>query len=107
MLGSTLAACKATATFPPEDRYGLTSQIRRPCSSIPANTAERCGGIGDVELARSLGIASDSDSELEYHLPFAHDLNLLETAEYREPTGEVTEVKPMLTAFSQRLKADG
>ncbi len=102
----SLAVYKATMRFPREELYGLTSQIRRSCSSIPANIAEGCGRNGDTELARFLGIAMGSASELEYHLLLAHDLNLLETAEYRELAREVTEVKRMLTSFIQKLKAD-
>ena len=102
----TLAVYESTAKFPRDELYGLTSQIRRSCSSIPANVAEGCGRVGDTELARFLGIALGSASELEYHLLLAHDLNLLETTEYKELTGEVTEVKRMLTLFIQKLKAD-
>jgi len=87
--------------------YGLTGQIRRSCSSIPANIAEGCGRNADAELKRFLGIAMGSASELEYHLLLAHDLKLLETAEYKELTSEVTEVKRMLTSFIKKLKADG
>jgi four helix bundle protein len=103
----TLAVYKATASFPREELYGLTSQIRRSCSSIPANIAEGCGRNGDTELARFLSIAMGSASELEYHLLLARDLNFLETTEYRELAGEVTEVKRMLTSFIKKLKADG
>ena len=103
----TLAVYKATASFPREELYGLTSQIRRSCSSIPANIAEGCGRNGDAELARFLSIAMGSASELEYHLLLARDLNFLETTEYRELTEEVTEVKRMLTSFIKKLKADG
>ncbi len=99
----TLAVYRSTAKFPWGELYGLTSQIRRSCSSIPANIAEGCGRYGDTELARFLGIAMGTASELEYQLLLAHDLNLLETAEYRE----VTEVKRTLTSFIQELKADG
>jgi four helix bundle protein len=102
----TLAVYESTAKFPRDELYGLTSQIRRSCSSIPANIAEGCGRNGDTELARFLGIAMGSASELEYHLLLAHDLNLLETTEYKELTREVTEVKRMLTSFIQKLKAD-
>ena len=103
----TLAVYKATASFPREELYGLTSQIRRSCSSIPATIAEGCGRNGDTELARFLSIAMGSASELEYHLLLARDLNFLETTEYRELTEEVTEVKRMLTSFIKKLKADG
>jgi four helix bundle protein len=98
----TLAVYKSTAKFPRDELYGLTSQIRRSSSSIPANIAEGCGRDGDTELARFLGIAMGSTSELEYHLLLAHDLDLLETTEYKE----VTEVKRTLTSFIQKLKAD-
>jgi four helix bundle protein len=40
----TLAVYKATAAFPKDELYGLTSQIRRSCASVPANIAEGCGG---------------------------------------------------------------
>ncbi len=39
----TLKVYKITATFPRQELYGLTSQIRRACASIPTNIAEGCG----------------------------------------------------------------
>ncbi|MBW1688064.1 MAG: four helix bundle protein, partial [Deltaproteobacteria bacterium] len=42
----TLEIYRATATFPPEERYGLTSQLRRSTASIPTNIAEGCGRYG-------------------------------------------------------------
>jgi four helix bundle protein len=63
----TLAVYKATRGFPKEEMYGLTSQVRRASSSIPANIAEGCGRDGDAELARFFQIAMGSASELEYH----------------------------------------
>jgi len=62
----TLDMYKATASFPKDELYGLTSQVRRASISIPANIAEGCGRNGDVELARFLQIAMGSASELEY-----------------------------------------
>ena len=102
-----LAIYKATAVFPRDELYGLTSQIRRSCSSIPANIAEGCGRGSEAELARFLQVALGSASELEYHLLLAHDLSLLNGANYDKLASEVTEVKRMLTSFIQKLKADG
>ena len=102
----TLAVYKATSTFPREELYGLTSQIRRSCASIPANIAEGCGRGGDVEFARFLQIAMGSASELEYHLLLACDLNFLISSDYERLASEVTEVKRMLTSFIQKLNAD-
>ena len=102
----TLAVYKATAAFPRAELYGLTSQTRRACVSIPANIAGGCGRSGDAELARFLQIAMGSASELEYHLLLARDLNLLNSSDYEHLANGVTEVKRMLTSFIQKLRAD-
>src|SRR3990172_10259541 len=77
-----LAVYKLTVTFPKDELYGLTSQIRRACVSIAANIAEGCGRSGDAEFARFLQISMGSASELEYHLLLAHDLDLLNSSSY-------------------------
>jgi len=102
----TLGVYKATEKFPKGELYGLTSQIRRSCASIPANIAEGCGRSGDAELARFFQIAMGSASELEYHLLLARDLDLLSGLNYERLNGEATEVKRMLTSFIQKLNAD-
>ncbi len=102
----TLAVYHVTATFPREELYGLTTQIRRSCSSIPANLAEGCGRHGDAELARFCSIAMGSASELEYHLLLARDLKLIKPKDYEELAQRTIEVKRMLTALIQKLYAD-
>ena len=72
-----LALYKATAGFPREETFGLTSQSRCSGASVAANIAEGCGRAGGAELSRFLQMALASASELEYHLLFAHDLGLL------------------------------
>jgi four helix bundle protein len=102
----TLATYKATVKFPREEQYGLTSQIRRSSSSIPANIAEGCGRGSDAELARFLQIAMGSAGELEYHLLLARDLSFLQQGAYESLNREVVDIKRMLTPFIQKLKAD-
>jgi len=102
----TLAIYELTRSFPREEMYGLTAQIRRACSSIPANLAEGCGKDGDAELARYCGIARGSASELEYHLLLARDLQLLKADDYGQITARVVELKRMLTGLIQKLNAD-
>lgn len=102
----TLAVYRATTAFPQTELYGLTSQIRRASASIPTNIAEGCGRDTETELARFMHIAAGSASELEYHLLLAHDLNFLPDAIYTELHTNITEVKRMLTTFTQKLKAD-
>jgi four helix bundle protein len=103
----TLAVYRTTTAFPKEELFGLTSQIRRASSSIPAYIAEGCGRDGDAEFRRLLQIAMGSASELEYHLLLAHDLGYIGHEDYTRLEQNVTEVKRMLTGFIHKLKADG
>ncbi len=77
----TLDVYKASRSFPREEMYGLTSQMRRASVSIGANIAEGACRRGDVDFARFLQMAAGSASEVEYHLLLARDLNLLEASE--------------------------
>jgi len=95
---------KATASFPKDEIYGLTSQIRRSSTSIPTNIAEGCGRNGDAELARFMTISMGSASEVEYQLLLAHDLGYLNQETHAELHEKVTEVKRMLAGFIKTLK---
>ena len=64
----------ATRDFPSEERFGLTSQLRRSAASIASNIAEGCGRVGGRDLARFLSIAAGSASEAEYQLLLSCDL---------------------------------
>ncbi len=99
----TLAVYETTASFPREEQFGLTSQLRRACSSIPANIAEGCGRDGNAEFQRFLRMAAGSASELKYHLLLARDLQLIAPPDYDKLSEEVTEVKRMISVFIQRL----
>ncbi|QIN81790.1 four helix bundle protein [Rubrobacter tropicus] len=101
----TLEVYAAAAGFPRDELYGLTSQIRRSCSSIAANIAEGCGRNGDAELARFLKMAAGSAGELEYHLLLARDLHLLGPQQHERLADATVEIKRMLTTFVKRLKA--
>jgi four helix bundle protein len=100
----TLAVYRATASFPREEQYGLKSQIRRSCASIPANISEGCGRGTNADLGRFLQIALGSASELQYHLILAHDLSYLNPRDHEHLTREVTEIKRMLTSFIENLR---
>jgi four helix bundle protein len=102
----TLAIYQVTAVFPCEELYGLTSQLRRCSASIAANLAEGCGRNGDAEFARFCSIAMGSASELEYHLLLAKDLKLINPKNHADLSQRATELKRMLTALHQKLRAD-
>jgi four helix bundle protein len=100
----TLEIYRVTANFPRDELYGLTSQVRRASSSIPANIAEGCGRGSDPDLARFLQIAMGSASELEYHLLLARDLRLIDDDDYQVVTDLAIQTKRMLSRFIGRLR---
>jgi four helix bundle protein len=97
---------KVTASFPKEELYGLTSQIRRAAASIPANLAEGCGRDTQAELARFVHIASGSAVELEYHVLLAHDLGLIDQPTFTELDANINEVKKMLAGFAKTIRSN-
>lgn len=100
-----MAIYQVTASFPRDEIYGLTSQMRRAAASIPSNLAEGCGRNSDAELARFSSMAAGSASELEYHLLLARDLNLIQLNDYQLLAEQAIEIKRMLTVFIQKLSA--
>ena len=98
---------KVTESFPGSEIYGLTAQIRRTCTSIPANTAEGCGKSSDAEFGRFLNIAMGSACELEYHLLLSRDLRFRNDSDYQILDKGTIEIKQMLATLIRKLKADG
>jgi four helix bundle protein len=100
----TLSIYKVTGRFPKEEMYGLTSQLRRASSSVPANIAEGCGRKGDAELSRFMQIAMGSASEVEYHLLLAKDLGFMDGKQHLKLENETIEVKRMLASFITAIR---
>lgn len=88
-----------------EERYGLTSQIRRLSAAIPATIARGCGLGSDTAFyhccTRAMGVAS----ELEYNLLLARDIGLLNDLDYERLSGNLVEVKRMLAGLMKKLMA--
>jgi len=100
----TLDIYASSKTFPRDEMYGLTSQMRRASASVGMNIAEGCCRKGNVELVRFLQIAMGSASELEYQLLLAHDLDYLQNPEYEKLTTQAVEVKRILASLMQKVK---
>ena len=69
---------KATENFPKEEKYGLTSQIRRPAVSVSSNIAEGAGRNTDGEFCQFLGISNASSYELQTQLMISNRLELID-----------------------------
>jgi four helix bundle protein len=68
---------RATQTFPQQEMYGLTAQMRRAAVSIPSNLAEGAARTGRREFAQFLNVAKGSLSELETQLLISADLGYI------------------------------
>jgi len=69
-----------SATFPDDERFGLTAQMRRCAISVPSNIAEGAARASAREFTRFLMVARGSLSELDTQLRIAHDLGFAETS---------------------------
>jgi four helix bundle protein len=102
----TLDIYRLTKTFPFDERFGLTSQMRRCSASIAANISEGCGRGSNADFHRFLQMAMGSASELEYHLLLSRDLGYLADGQHAPLHEQGTEVKRMLTALLSKVERD-
>jgi four helix bundle protein len=97
-----LSVYKFTASFPKQETYGLSSQMRRAAISIPANIAEGFRKRGKPDKARFMNTAEGSIEECRYYLILAQDLNYGETAELRR---SLEEVSRLVSSYSKAILA--
>jgi four helix bundle protein len=90
--------------FPKEEKFGLTSQVRRAAVSIPSNIAEGYGRKSTADYVRMLYIAYGSLCELETQIMLAGDLSYLEDRTFSNLIEKLSEVERMLKALIQSLE---
>lgn len=101
-----IAAYRACRRLARVDRSGLASQVRRASQSIRANITEGCSRSSNRDFARFLQISIASAAELEDHLEFARDVELLTPNEVSPLLDQVIEVRRMLYALHKRVQDD-
>jgi four helix bundle protein len=99
-----LETYRITAKFPKEERYGLTSQIRRSVVSIPSNIAEGYERKTTLDYVRMLYISYGSVCELETQILMAGDLDLIEKGELDTLQKDIAEIGRMLKALIKSLE---
>jgi four helix bundle protein len=94
---------KTTESFPKEERYGLTSQIRRAAISVPANIAEGAGRYSNKEFAHFLSNAQGSASELETELIIANKLGYLDDTSYSQLIPQLDRIGRLITGLAKHV----
>ncbi|MDT4965868.1 MAG: hypothetical protein QOJ64_605 [Acidobacteriota bacterium] len=94
----------ATEHFPKKETYGLTSQVRRACGSIPANIAEGQGRRTSAEFQHFLANARGSLLELDTHLELALRLGYLTKQQHSAIQALVDEVGRLLNGLLRSLR---
>jgi len=93
-----------TKPFPREEMFGMTSQIRRAASSVPANIAEGWGRQSTGDYIKFLRIAQGSLKELETHLILCNRIELISTEQLTELETQTTAIGKMLAALIRSLQ---
>jgi four helix bundle protein len=96
---------RITKHFPKDERYGLTSQIRRSAVSVPSNIAEGYGRKTTREYVKSLYIAYGSHCELETQSVLSKDLGYIKTEDFEALQKDIGEVERMLKALIKSLES--
>ena len=94
----------STKSFPKEEIYGITSQIRRAALSIPTNIVEGYSRRGDKELSRFISISLGSLAETKYLLYFSNRLGYFKDSEYNELKKSYNTLGKSLWRFYEKVQ---
>lgn len=97
---------KLTATFPKEEMYGLTSQIRRCAVSIPSNIAEGSGRRHAKETIQFLAISRGSLYELETQIYVCFDVGIISETQLGECINEIEVLGKLINGYIRYLNKE-
>ena len=100
-----VAVYRETALWPADERFGLTSQVRRAAVSVPANIAEGSGRSGPAEMRHSLSVAHGSLCEAQTHLEIAEQLGFLSPSSAQRLSGQCVEISRVINGLKRSLAA--
>lgn len=95
---------RLSTSFPTDERFGVTSQIRRCAVSVPSNIAEGSKRAHARDYARFLNIAEGSAAELDYLLILARDLGYATGDDVQRTRAEIDEIARMLHRLRERVE---
>jgi four helix bundle protein len=102
-----LMTYKVTRSFPQEEIYGLTSQMRRAAVSVPSNIVEGCARSSEQEYRRFLDIAFGSLRELAYQFSLASRLGYVASSSATDMQEALSEAERVLSALVRSFRCTG
>jgi four helix bundle protein len=99
----TLEVYRITQSFPSQERFGLTSQLRRAAVSVASNIAEGHARSTRGEYRHSLSIARGSVAEVEVQLTLAEQLGYVQSQSAASALAHCTSISRMLTSLKRAL----
>jgi four helix bundle protein len=97
---------RLTKSFPKDELFGLTGQVRRASVSVPSNIAEGFGRNSDGDFYRFLTISTGSLFEIQTQMEIALRLNYIQQAEFDVFFSDTREIERMLSSLMKKLKQD-
>ena len=95
---------RLTASFPPSERFGLTTQMRRSAVAIGSNISEGCGRQGNREFLHSLYLARGEASELGYQAELSEDLGFSEPDAAKAVLDAIDHLQRMLNRLTSSIR---
>lgn len=100
----TLDVYEVTTSFPADERFGLTAQLRRAMVSVESNIAEGSGRTSEKDFSRFLDMAIGSANEVECQARIARDLGYVTGEAYRRVTHSLSTMRRDLVAFRNHMQ---
>lgn len=101
----TLEVYRLTKTFPKEELFALTNQLRRASVSVGSNIAEGCGRGSNKDYAHFLQMAIGSAFEVDYQIYLAKDLAYMNDENYKIISGKIDSLKRQFASLLQKVRS--
>ena len=98
-----LSAYRILPSFPPAEKYALTSQLRRALVSIPTNLVEGRSRHSAASFAAFIDVSGSSAAEVEYLLLLSRDLGYLQEDRHAPLAADIDEIRRMLGALHSQV----
>jgi four helix bundle protein len=103
---SAVKVYEVTKLFPSEERFGITSQMRRSSVSVPSNIAEGTAKNTSKSFANALDISLGESFELETQAMIADRVGILNDDNFNNPDIDIAEIQKMIIGFKATIESN-